>query len=269
MAETVRKRTVAVLSPCGGTGASIFCKEAGLFLAKKTVASSPLRVLIADMHNGNGAQETLMNFPDCRYSLASLLSELRGLPAHSEEVLKDFAAWENIERFLCYDRERNIYVLTAPETAVKSPVNASEALCIYRALSGHFDVLLIDPPCGFSQASAEAACEYADRIIFTVRDDADSIEKMLLMRGELKRAGFLQKAEESGAILLLSAPGKSRYMTEDEIGEYLGFRILARIPYYGPAWTFTNIGSTMTGSDTPVSKAYRRACEWILPEIAG
>ena len=263
-----RKRSVAVISPCGGSGASILCKETGLWLSKKQISGSSLRVLIADLHNGNGSQETLMNFPDCRYSFGNLLKNLRDLPEHTEETLLEFASWENIERFLCYDRGENIYVLTAPESAVKPPVNVSEALCILGAVSQHFDVTLIDPPCGLQNAAAQAALEHSDRIIFTLRDDADSIEKMMELRGELKRTGFLQKAEQSGGLVLLSLSEKSRYMTQKEIEEYLGIRVLTKIPFFEPAWTYTNVGNTMTGSDTPVAPSYEKVCRWIAAEIS-
>lgn len=263
----IKKTIIAVMSPCGGTGVSVLCKELALILSRQKINDSPLRVCVIDTHNCNGSMASLMGFPDCRYNFGSIVKNMRILREHSPQQLEEFSEWNNIEKYLSFDRTRNIFVLTAPTVPYKPDANATETLTIIDAMKKHFDVLLIDCPQGIDHPSSAAAAEAADRILIATRPDAVSIERMLSFRADLKDYEMLDKVIDNGGLILNMYDKASPYMTPGEIEEYIGIPIISVIPYYAPTWTFINNGNSFVLTNTPVSKSYKQIASFIKPEI--
>jgi len=271
--KELKQITVTITSPSGGCGVSTMSKELCIWFSRLFGGDKRLRICYADMHAGSGAAIPLLGLSDCRYCLSDLVKDMRTWTRESsnpdpESMLLNTMTWRNLEKYVSYDRIKEVYVLPSSKEAISSAVNSTEARLILEALSKNFDLLIADTPTVTPLAPITAGCmESSDKILFLVRNDADGIESMLRMRKDLIDAGLSGKISESAKMALLMTPAKDSYMKVKEIEEYLGFPVLCKIPYYQPAWTFNNSCSQIAHKGSPVEPAVRSIAGWIAPEL--
>ena len=265
----MKQALVTIASPAGGVGKSTTCKELASIFGATVIDGTPIRTCLVDANIMFGCQKALLDVASAKYDITDWLRDHRKLAEdHGYPELEKIYDWDYIQKYLTYIKERNIYLLAAPEEAAENDLTTPEADILYRTLHKFFDVVIIDTQNDTSSATI-SAIELATHPYCIIIDDECSVSKMLSMRRVLNELDLTRKVTERGGIIFnrYHKRRRERYMDTAYAESRLSMPVVSVIPDYPDVWVYNNHKAAMSLSRTPVTDSFRRLAHLIVPEV--
>lgn len=248
-------------------GKSTISKELACIYAKTKLGGVPLRVLLIDANLSYGSQRHLFGIASTKTDLAGFIRDYReNASRYGYDGLERVYTWEYIQKYLCYIKERNVYLLPAPAETSDMQVYRQEADMLFRILSPFFDVLIVDTANDASEFTTSAVA-LSGFSLFVVNDDERSIRKMIDMRLVFNRLGYTDRLKrDCGIVYNMYRPVKDRINTIRDMEERIQLPVVSVIRYFPPAWTYNNRLITIADHDNAASSGLIRLAGFIIPE---
>lgn len=201
-------RTIAVLSPKGGSGKSTIATNLGAGLARR--AGTSVAVIDLDLQFGDVAPY-LQLLPD-----ASIADVARAPESLDATMIKVFLTRHS----------SGLYALCSPE----SPAEADEvgydvSLAALRLLAAEFDRVVVDTPPDLGESTL-AAVEAATDLLFVCSTDVSTIRSLRKELDALDRLGLIGQRRH----LVLNRADAQVGVRVSDIEDLLGMRVTVEVP---------------------------------------
>ena len=249
-------KTIVVTSGKGGVGKTTSTANIGVALALKGN-----RVIVIDADTGLRNLDVVMGLED-KVSY-NLIDVARGKCRLRQAMIKD-------------NKHMGLYLLPTAQTYDKSHLTANTMKKIVKALSSHFDYILIDCPAGIEQGFQTAVAPAEEAILVTTPEisairDADRIVSILSsqnavksiklivnrVRTELQKSGDMISTGDILDILNVKllgiVPDEEDIVIASNRGEAVSYNESSRT---GQA--YRNIAQRLMGEDVPIMNLGKR-----------
>jgi pilus assembly protein CpaE len=241
-------KTVAVLSPKGGSGKSTMATNLAAGIAKRGTAS--VAIVDLDLQFGDVAPY-LQLLPE-----SSLADVARATESVDATMLKVFLT----------RHATGLYALCGPE----SPGEAEEvgydvALQAVRLLAGEFDRVIVDTPPDLGESTL-AAVEAATDLLFVCSTDVSTIRSLRKELDALDRLGLTGQRRH----LVLNRADAQVGVRVADIEELLGLRVAVEIPSSRTVPTAINQGVPVIEAypKTPVARQLEKVVDLFVDDVA-
>lgn len=270
MGDVIKARKlVAMASPAGGVGKSTLCKELAVVFGSTKVNDSPIKVCLVDANIEFGSQRAFFGIASYRYSICDWMADYReNLKTCDAMALDRLYSWEYIEKYLVFSKDRNVYLLLAPDKPSSMDMTVQEADMLYSTLLKFFDVVIVDTPNSLNGAT-EAALVLATDTFFVINDDERSAYKMGALRSSLAGKGLLPRVRETACIVFNRYNDKKteRYLQPYMVESRTGFPLFVTVPNYKYMYYYNNRKQAAACHNTPVREPILKIAHKILPDV--
>ena len=262
----MEQKIISILGPSGGIGKSTLAKELAIAFSKTAVNGQSLSVCVVDTNLVFGSQKVLFGVLP-RFTVEDWLFQIRNANQPDDVNVRYYSDWQNVEKFLSYNRQYDVYLLPSPSNGHYFEITTRELNIMLQSLRNFFDIIVIDTGNNLEQVTV-ASMILSDINVLIATDEIRTTTNVKKLR---KRARDEKIPLDKFVAVINKYPDirDGRLFSKDELETILYMDIPVIIPQDKRVWAMNNTQGAIVleQNHSKTKKSILDLAQILIPEV--